>query len=272
MSSKDNLSMGDRFKNYYENCYKTYLPRRMPLIIRLDGKAFHTLTRNCEKLFDKNIINLMDETAKYLCENIQGAQLAYVQSDEISILVHNYKRLTSSAWFDNELQKIVSVSASLATSKFNYHQIANKLKQWNEEDRDMDLDKELKLAHFDSRAFVLPENEVCNYFLWRQKDWERNSIQMLARSLYSHKELQGKKHTDLQEMCFQKGHNWNDLEISLKRGRCIVKEIKYISTEIVPMIMDNCVPNGNYWIVDNEIPIFKDDRNYIEKWLEIEEE
>ena len=235
MSSKDNMSLGDRMKLYYENCYKINIPRRIPLIIRLDGKAFHTLTRGCNKPFDSDIINWMDGTAKYLCENIQGAQMAYIQSDEISILVHNYKRITSSAWFDNDLEKIVSVSASIATYCFN--------KLMNND----------KVALFDSRAFVLPENEVCNYFIWRQKDWERNSIQMYAQSLYSHKELQNKNCSDLNEMCFQKGKNWNDLSVDLKRGRCIVY-------------------SDSKWIIDNNIPIFVEDRNYISDLLKIEDE
>ena len=267
MSSKDNMSLGDRMKEYYENCYKINLPRRIPLIIRLDGKAFHTLTRGCEKPFDKNIINLMDETAKYLCENIQGAQLAYLQSDEISILVHNYKRLESSAWFDNDLMKMCSVSASLATSKFNHVKAFNDI--WNGECESSNMElfintnlNDMKLAHFDSRAFVLPESEVCNYFIWRQKDWERNSIQMLAQSLYSHKELQNKKCSDLQEMCFQKGKNWNDLSIDLKRGRCIIRKSN---------LFNNDKAFRDLWEVDNNIPIFTEDREYINKLLKVEE-
>ena len=165
---------------------------------------------------------------KYLCENIQGAELAYVQSDEISILLHNYKRLNSESWFDNKVQKIVSISAGMASSYFSM--AAGKMLQ------------------FDSRVFVLPEQEVCNYFIWRQQDWERNSIQMLAQSLYSQKELHKKNNSQLQELCFRKNKNWNDLSIQLKRGTCIIK-------------------NENLWKVDIDIPMFTQDRNYIEKLL-----
>jgi len=230
MSSK--FSIGDRMKKYYEEAYKTVLPMRMPVIIRLDGRAFHTLTKNLIKPFDLCFISIMQETAQYLCTNIHGAQLAYVQSDEISILLHNYKRLNSQAWFGNEVLKMTSVSAGMASAFFTYRfQIP---------------------AVFDSRIFVLPEDEVCNYFICRQQDWTRNSIIMLARSLYSHKECNKKNQNELQEMCFQKGNNWNDLETHLKRGTCIIKKDKY-------------------WIIDTEIPIFTKNRNYIEQWLEIEE-
>ena len=267
MPSKDNMSLGDRMKIYYENCSKIVLPRRMPLIIRLDGKAFHTLTRGCEKPFDMNIIKLMDQTTKYLCKNIQGAVLAYVQSDEISILVHNYKRLTSSAWFDNELEKIVSITAGMASAYFTMMYNESVIAYRNHRDI-------LKPCIFDSRVFVLPEAEVCNYFVWRQQDWERNSIQMLAQSLYSHKELQNKNCPNLQEMCFQKGKNWNDLSVSLKRGRCCIQEQKIIRDNPEDMIPHRNIEDMFYkeWVIDENIPIFCEDRNYINDLLKIEEE
>ena len=227
------MSLGDRIKGYYESPFKIKLPMRMPVIIRLDGKAFHTYTKKYEKPFDSVLVARMVDTAKYLCENIQGAELAYTQSDEISILLHNYKRLNSGSWFDNEIQKIVSISAGMASSYFS-----------------MDSGE---LVQFDSRVFVLPEQEVCNYFIWRQQDWERNSIQMLSQSLYSHKQLQKKNQSQLQELCFKKGKNWNDLSIQLKRGTCIVK-------------------NEREWGIDYNIPIFTRNRNYIEKRLSVIEE
>ena len=113
----EKLSLGGRMKEYYEEVWKIKLPMRMPIIIRLDGRAFHSLTKQMEKPFDKKFIQNMQEVALKLCENISGAQLAYVQSDEISILMHNYKKLNSQAWFGNELQKLVSISASIASSE-----------------------------------------------------------------------------------------------------------------------------------------------------------
>jgi tRNA(His) 5'-end guanylyltransferase len=174
----------------------------------------------------------MNTVAKYLCKEIQGAVMAYVQSDEISILINNFKTLEQTPWFANEVQKIASVSAGMASAV---------------------LTKELgKIAVFDSRVFPIPKEEVVNLLIWRQQDWERNSIQMLAQSLYSHKQLHGKNKADLNEMCFQKGHNWNDLPVYLKRGRCVVY-------------------TDSGWEVDNDIPIFKDNRRYIEELLKTEE-
>ena len=237
--SMDKLSLGGRMKEYYEGVYNLKLPMRMPMIIRLDGRAFHTLTRNLQKPFDTIFTECMNLTARRLCEEIQGAQIAYVQSDEISILVHNYKKITTQSWFGNELQKMVSVSAGIASAEFS--QLFN------------------KIGIFDSRVFVLPEHEVCNYFIWREQDCVRNSIQMLAQSLYSQKELHKKNTKDMQEMCFQKGKNWNDLPTHQRRGRCIIKKEKFDTSGILHVDQD--------WTVDNEIPIFTQDRYYIEFYL-----
>ena len=262
----DKTSLGDRMKKYYEQVWNYRLPMRMPVIIRLDGKAFHTFTAKFDRPFDSRLIDAMNYTALYLCEKIQGAQIAYIQSDEISILLHNYKKLNSDAWFNNEVQKMVSVSAGMASAYFS-KQIESSLP--------VKTDSREDLAVFDSRAFVLPENEVCNYFHWRQTDWERNSIQMLSQSLYSHEELINKNMTDMQEICFQKGKNWNDLDTHLKRGRCVIKVTKPIAT--IHTTIDGVTGLGHtierdIWIIDNDIPIFSKDRNYIEKHLAIEEE
>ena len=193
-----NDSLGDRMKNNYESIANIRLIRRMPVIIRLDGRAFRTLTRKCEKPFDGKFIQTMLSTAKHLCEEIQGCKCAYVQSDEISLLLTDYDKFTTEAWFGNELQKMVSVSAALASSKFTV--------TWG------------NLATFDSRAFNLPREEVCNYFIWRQKDWIRNSIQMLGQANFSHKQLQHKSCSEIQDMLHEKSINWVDLPESRKNG------------------------------------------------------
>lgn len=238
----DKTSLGDRMKKY-EKAFKYALPPRMPVIIRVDGRAFHTLTRGLETPFDNDFIFVMNDVAEALCEEIQGAQMAYVQSDEISILVHSYKRHESQGWFGNEIQKMVSVSAAVASAVFT----ANSERIWDRP----------RIAQFDSRVFVLPEAEVCNYFIWRQQDFERNSVQMLARSIYSHKECDQKNNAELQEMCWQKGHNWNNQPTEFKRGRCVYR----FSTG-----------NRYHWGLDTEIPQFKMDRDYIEQHLALEEE
>jgi tRNA(His) 5'-end guanylyltransferase len=202
-------AIGNRMKEFYENRTRYLLPRRTYTLIRIDGKAFHTYTKGLNRPFDSALMNDMDETAKYLCKNIQGAKFAYVQSDEISILLTDFETLTTDAWFDGNIQKITSVSASLATAKFN-------------ELRFKDIQVS---AMFDARVWTIPSNiEVENYFIWRQQDATRNSILSVAQTLYSHKEMSNKKCNELQEMIFQKGINWDHYSLGEKNGRLIIKE------------------------------------------------
>lgn len=204
-------SLGDRMKEFYENRTRIFLPRRTYTMIRVDGKAFHTYARGLERPFDYPFIQDMDETAMFMCENIQGAQLAFVQSDEISILLTDFKKLTTDAWFDGNVQKMTSISASLATAKFNQLRFSK-------------IPSPNSLAMFDSRVFTIPtRTEVENYLIWRQQDTTRNSISSVAQNMFSPKELHGKNTDQMQEMCFQKGVNWNDFDTKLKRGRLVLK-------------------------------------------------
>jgi len=211
-------SLGDRMKSYYEKITKYFLPRRTHTIIRIDGKAFHTYTKGLKRPFDSGLIEDMNETAKYLCENIQGAKFGYVQSDEISILMTDFDTIKTGAWFEGNVQKIASISASLATGIFN------KLRRDRFEDQKDGFMKPPSLAFFDSRVFTIAQtHEVKNYFLWRQQDCVRNSISSVAQSLYSHTELNGKKCNQMQEMIFQKNINWDKYDAGLKRGRVIYR-------------------------------------------------
>ena len=229
-------SLGDRMKGY-ENAFRHVLPRRMPVIVRVDGKAFHAYARACERPFDERLMRAMDEVALALCEEAQGAALAYVQSDEVSVLLHNYRRLESQAWLENGLQKVASISAATAAVTMTEAMSARAL--------------------FDARVFVLPEAEVCNYFIWRQQDATRNSIQMVAQSLYSHKELHCKGTNAMQEMIWQKGQNWNDLASRYKRGRCAYRSEADAS-------------GRRAWKIDDDIPVFTQDRAFVEKHLAVE--
>lgn len=244
-------SLGDRIKSY-ENSYRISLPIRMPIIVRVDGKSFHQYTKGLNKPVDERLVNCMNETAKFLCQNIQGCQIAYVQSDEISLLLNNFKTLETQSWHNNVLQKMVSVSAAMASAKFT--SISNS------------IFGATKLAMFDSRIFIIPKEEVCNYFIWRQQDATRNSVQMLARSLYSHKECIDKNNSDLQELCFQKGINWNNCPVSQKRGRCIIKK-QNVKSGLNPISGITQKVFRSDWAVDNNIPIFSLDRKYIEQYL-----
>lgn len=246
-------SLGDRMKSY-EDSVRNYLPIRMPVILRIDGKAFHNYTKGCKRPIDDSLVDVMNQTAAFLCKNIQGAQLAYVQSDEISILLVNYQTIDTQSWFQNNLQKMVSVSSSMASAMFT--SLSPSI-----------FNGTMKLATFDSRAFVLPKEDVCNYFIWRQQDATRNSVQMLARSLYSHKECTDKNNSQLQEMCWLKGQNWNNCPTSQKRGRCIIKQKVLKKSDYCDKQTGEVMTvERSIWSVDNEIPIFSDDRKYIDNY------
>lgn len=268
MNKKD--SLGDRMKENYENRSKTYLVRRMPVIIRLDGKAFHTFTKGFKRPYDEIFHNTMNETLKYLCENIQGCKIGYTQSDEITLLLTDYDTLTAAAWFDYAVQKMCSVAASMATMAFNkflayeYEELNRWVSEWEHTKEDEEYmytvyDKMMKGAMFDARCFNIPEDEVVNCFIWRQQDATRNAIQMLGQCNFSHKELQNKSCNDIQDMLMtQKGINFNDMPTEFKRGVCCVKE------EFIDETMEG-LPLRTRWAIDKEIPIFTQDRSYIEE-------
>ena len=224
-----NCSIMTRMKSNYENRSKTFLTRRTPVICRLDGKAFHTWTRGLKKPFDEGLIDDMEATTKFLCENIQGVKLGYCQSDEISLLLTDYETLDTQAWFDYNVQKMTSISASMAAAKFNQLRVFRMLVDTGSSYSSDTRVENFHLAFFDSRVFNIPKEEVSNYFLARQKDAVKNSIAMLAQSLYSPKELHKKNQSDMQELCWQKGHNWNDLDYRKKRGCTIIKVQKEVS-------------------------------------------
>lgn len=276
----DKTTLGDRMKNNYENISRYYLTRRMPVIIRIDGKAFHTFTRGFKKPFDDVLVNTMQDTMKYLCENIQGCVLGYTQSDEISLVLTDYAELTTDAWFGNNLQKMCSVSASMATLAFNKAFTRNISKQSKRlytehlEEKDAAYIETLEIAMnkgamFDSRVFTIPKEEVCNYMLWRQQDATRNSILSVGQANFSHKDLHGKSCNNIQDMLMtQKGINWNDYATTLKRGSCCIKVDDGLTAyDEVGNICD--YTQRSKWVIDNEIPIFSQDRNYIERLINV---
>ena len=275
MPVKDEL--GTRMKEFYESVPKTRLVRRMPVAIRLDGKAFHTFTRGFEKPFDEVLGKSMRETMKYLCENIQGCVLGYTQSDEITLILVDYQNLNSCAWFDYEVQKMCSIAASMATMAFNkfFTKNVNYFEMTHEYDDTINeycttlVNAAEKGAMFDARVFNIPKEEVCNLIYWRQLDATRNSIQMVGQANFSHKELQKKSCNMIQEMLFaEKGINWNDYPTYLKRGSCCIKTT--IQNPNVD-IKDGAYPKS-IWMIDLDIPIFKGDgRQYIDKLIYIGE-
>ena len=268
-----NNEIGKRMKEYYENIPKTKLMRRAPVIARIDGKNFHTFTRGFKKPFDDILIKSMQETMKYLCENIQGCVLGYTQSDEISLLLIDYKNLNSSAWFDYEVQKICSIAASMATMAFNKSFTKNAEEFMTDCAASYEMEglcgkgtEEYKLcevyqkaiekgAMFDARCFNIPKEEVTNYFYWRQLDAIRNSIQMVGQAHFPHNILQYKTCEDIKDMLYVKDEIvWELLPTYKQRGICCIKQ-DYIYENIL----------RKQWVIDNNIPLFKDEgRDYIE--------
>ena len=274
----DRTTLGDRMKNNYENITRYYLTRRMPVIIRVDGRSFHTFTKGFKKPFDDILVKTMQDTMKYLCENIQGCVLGYTQSDEISLVLTDYAELTTDAWFGNNLQKMCSISASMATLAFNKAFTRNISKQSKRfyteylEEKDASYIETLEIAMnkgamFDSRVFTIPKEEVCNALIWRQQDATRNSIQSVGQANFSQKELHGKSCNDIQDMLMlQKGINWNDYSTTLKRGSCCIKADDSL-TEYDEVGNICGYTKRSKWVIDNEIPIFTQDRNYVEKLI-----
>lgn len=289
MSVRDDL--GTRMKTFYENIPKTRLMRRVPVAIRLDGKAFHTFTRGFQKPFDFVLMDTMQQTMKYLCENIQGCVFGYTQSDEITLILVDYQKFTSDAWFDYEVQKLTSVSASMATMAFNkyfsenvveYNLTHDPLVKRRENLLDNYISAVEKGALFDARCFNIPKEEVTNLIYWRQLEATRNSIQMVGQAHFSHDELQDKTCNMIQDMLMTKyGINWNDFTVPCKRGTACIK----VATKVTENIKREPQPFGEdrvtttiieerpIWVIDKNMPILKgEDRKYVDDLIYIGEE
>lgn len=267
--------IGVRMKDFYEQIPKTKLMRRCPVAIRIDGKAFHTYTRNFKRPFDSVLMRAMQETMKYLCENIQGCVLGYTQSDEITLILVDYEKINSSAWFDYEVQKLCSVSASMATMRFNqvFARLVQEVKEEGTEDSKYIkvLDKACETgAMFDSRCFNIPKEEVTNLIYWRQLDASRNSVQMVGHANFSQKQMHGKSTSDIQDMLMlEKNINWNDLPVACKRGSCCIRGQADENTSCTE---GSRTENSRGWMIDNDIPIFKGEaREYVDRLIYIGE-
>lgn len=254
------MKLDERMKKY-EYVTRHYLMCRTPVIVRIDGKAFHTFTKGMKKPFDHIFMESIQDTMKYLCENVQGCVLGYCQSDEISLLLIDYDTLETSAWFDNNLSKIISITSSLASVYFNQQFYINlvdyRVKNYKSKNRDVEYENRLlanisSLPVFDSRAFNLSKEEVNNYFVWRQQDAIKNAIQMIGRAYFTHKELENKNGQDIVDMLDNIKVNYHSYTTSEKRGTC-------------------CIKTDKGWELDAEIPIFKDNKDYIEKLVYIGE-
>ena len=272
-------ALGDRMKGY-ENITRNYLTRRMPAIIRLDGKAFHTFTRGMVKPFDPIMTRAMQQTMKSLCESVQGCILGYTQSDEITLVLTDYATIKTDAWFGYNIQKVVSIAASMATLAFDREFIIAH-GEWFDKSFDngasdqpgfLQLDdlytSKQHCAMFDARVFSIPKEEVCNCLIWRQQDATRNSIEAVGQANFSQSQLHKKSCSEIQEMLWsQKEINWNDFPTESKRGSCCIKQHVQTSMDDPRSPGQQIIVERKRWVVDHEIPIFTQDREYIEKLL-----
>jgi tRNA(His) guanylyltransferase len=204
-ADEENTPLDTRMKAY-EHTFRQYLPRRAYTLMRLDGRAFHTYLRGVDKPFDMPFVYDMDAVAMALCMEIQGVRFAYTQSDEISLLLTDFDTTQSEPWVKGNVAKLTSLSAGfasamLATLRLNYDGVPT----------------------FDCRVWSMSDPvEVANYFVWRQRDAVRNSVQMAGQAYFSQAELHGKSGNEVQEMLFQQhGVNWNDYPAGCKRGRLV---------------------------------------------------
>ena len=287
----------------YEAVSKTMLMHRNPTIIRIDGKSFHTFTRGFVRPFDDVLIKSMQETTKYLCENIQNCVLGYTQSDEITLVLVDYEHLDTAAWYDYEVQKLCSISASMATMAFNrfFAQEVNKWGvetfgwEWHEggtNDPEVANSPEWKLSEiyskaikkgalFDARCFNIPKEEVTNLIYWRQLDATRNSIQMVGQAYFSHSQLKGKSCNDIQDMLFKEyGVNWNDFTTPCKRGTACIRVRKKVTENIKrepqpfgeDRVITTIIEERPIWIIDRDMPILKcENRQYVDKYIYVGE-
>lgn len=245
--------MGTLYKNY-EQEWELSLPTQVPVILRVDGRAFHTYTRGFKKPFDLGLHGAMVKVAEALCHDIQNARFAYTQSDEISVLIYE-KTPESQPWFGNRIQKMCSIAGSIASAVFN--EAIAEITIGGKPARDK--------AYFDARVLSVPVDEVQGYFVWRQVDAIRNSTSGLAQANFSAKELHGKNRSSMLQMLADKGINWHELEDWQKSGSVVVKKW---AERLGPK---GEVVHRSYWAGEGAYPLFSDNPAFIEQMLAREE-
>lgn len=280
----DTSDLANRMKEY-EKRNQYYLQKRTPVAIRVDGRSFHTFTKGFQRPFDEILMTTMQETAKYMCENIQGAKFAYVQSDEITIILVDYDTLKTNCWFNYRTDKLCSISASMATMAFNKSfakNVSEKILEYHSSlvpqcvEMQQEMEKYFDIlqaaankgAMFDARCFNIPKEEVTNLVYWRQLDAARNSVQMVGQANFSHAELQNKTCSNIQDMLMlQKGINWNDFPIDCKRGAaCIKTGVMVCGASLDDVLHDE-------WVIDKKMPMLKgEDRQYLDKLVYVGEQ
>ncbi len=220
----DKSDIAHRMKAYeFPETSRKFMPH-LPIVIRLDGRNFSKLTKNFDRPFDMSMIHVMQCVTKDLCEET-NALIGYTQSDEISLILYTDK-LKTQVYFNGKIFKIVSGLAAKCSVLFNKY--ANEFLS--------SVGTEDFMATFDCRAFQVPSKiEAVNALMWREFDATKNSISALAQSQFSHKDLMNKNSGEKQDMLHSIGINWNDYQVSCKRGSYIQKLVevrRYTNTEL----------------------------------------
>lgn len=281
-------SLGDRQKQY-EISSETFLVPKMPIVIRIDGKAFHTYTKGMVKPFDELLGTAMKRTMQALCKDIHTCVFGYTQSDEITLILRLPDRIKSQAYMNRRVQKITSLSASKATKYFNKFFIEEFRKLEDEQRKNTveivkiigkygaDSDEAIKArakanlvddklmsnysrklgeAEFDSRAFNVPEWDCINNIIWRQQDAIRNSVEMVGHVHFSANQLHKVNVEGIKSMLLeQKGIDWEkDFTIYQRRGACcyrtFVKKVGKDGKEILRSL----------WYIDENMPVIQNNR------------
>lgn len=255
ISNANFKSVGDRMKAY-ENDRRKHLVPNVPVIIRVDGRGFSSYTSKFKKPFDELIIKAMQHTAIKLCEDVQNVKVAYSQSDEITLVIVDPN---DQMWYKGNLQKIVSIAAGIATYHFNDYMDRH---HWFPHRAD-----EKRPAMFDARAFQVPQHEVNNVLVWRQRDGIRNSISMYAQRHFSQSKLNNKGSAEQLGMLLEKGIDWNKEDLVKQRGFCVVKEFYILDVDKDSVPDEVQAPNNvrrSRWNVDDEVPIFSKDPGFVD--------
>jgi len=201
----DNDTFARRMRDMQQNS-DTRLPTKGYSILQLDGKAFHTWTRGLNIPFDAKFVEAMDAVAGLLAQKISNVKFAYVQSDEISLLMTDFENDKTEAYYANRIQKVVSTSAGLA-SAFMTREFPDK-----------------PFAVFDARFFSAPDKDaVKDWFIWRQADGIKNSVRAVGYSHFSGAELNNKNTHDVREMLLKIDDPWERYDEGLQRGRIVTK-------------------------------------------------
>lgn len=226
-------AMGDRHKAFESRETMHRLMPGLPVLVRLDGRAFHTFTRGLARPYDERLSRSMIETTKYLVDHTH-ASVGYTQSDEISLAYPNTDP-NNQVMFDGRVQKLCSILAAMATAKFNQQILANI------------PEKAHLLPLFDARVYQYPTLDLAaESFVWRETDATRNSLTMAAHAYYSHKELHKAGYARKHEMLHAKGLNWNDYPDFFKKGTYVRREavLKELTAAEMARIPEKHRPTG----------------------------